>query len=127
MNRKNNNPSKSRIGQLQEEFKMSDSEIDEIHLFISLLEKDMTILEASEKLIESKSLNDRQKVAFSHILGIFRAEGKSLNWNSLISLSSNSSIQFSISSLLICILYINLCENWKSMSTLLHSFRIVSV
>lgn len=78
MNRKNNNPSKSRIGQLQEEFKMSDSEIDEIHLFISLLEKDMTILEASEKLIESKSLNDRQKVAFSHILGIFRAEGNRL-------------------------------------------------
>ena len=61
--------------QIQEEFKMSDFEVDEIYKFISSLKEDMTVLEALEKLIESNNLNVRQKVAFSHVLGIFRVEG----------------------------------------------------
>lgn len=77
-NNNNSNTSKSRMEQIQEEFKMSDSEVDEIYKFVSSLKNDMTILEALEKLTESNSLNDRQKVAFSHILGIFRAEGTTL-------------------------------------------------
>jgi len=75
MNRNNNNISKSRMEQIQEEFKMSDFEVDEIYKFISSLKEDMTVLEALEKLIESNNLNVRQKVAFSHVLGIFRVEG----------------------------------------------------
>ena len=80
MNRDNNNISKSRMEQIQEEFKMSDSEVDEIYQFMSTLKKDTTFLDTLEKLIESKNLNIRQKVAFSHVLGIFRVEGIKFAW-----------------------------------------------
>lgn len=69
------NTSKSRMQQIQEEFKMSDSEVDEIYEFMSTLKSETTILDALEKLIEYDNLNTRQKVAFSHLLGIFRSEG----------------------------------------------------
>ncbi len=80
MNINNNNASKSRMEQIQEEFKMTDSEVNEIFKFISSLKEDMTVLEAMEELIESDNLNVRQKVAFSHVLGIFRSEGDTFIW-----------------------------------------------
>jgi len=74
-----NNTSKSRMQQIQEEFKMSDLEITEIYTFISTLKNETTILDALEKLVEYDNLNIRQKVAFSHLLGIFRIEGAQLS------------------------------------------------
>jgi hypothetical protein len=68
------NEFQNRIGQLQEEFGMSDSEIDEIGKFISSLSKDSDMQHVLEEIIKYENFNIRQKVAFAHILGIFRAD-----------------------------------------------------
>ncbi len=65
---------KSRMEQLQEEFHMSKSEVDGLAKFISSQPSRIGILEVIERMIKSDDLNIRQKVAFAHIMGIFRAE-----------------------------------------------------
>lgn len=64
---------KSRMQQLQEEFHMSDSEVDGLTKFISSA-KNNAMLDILEEMIHCKTLNIRQKVAFAHALGIFRIE-----------------------------------------------------
>ena len=58
---------------LQEEFHMSNSEVDGLTKFIeSSMNND--VLGLLEEMMEYKNLNIRQKVAFAHMLGIFRIE-----------------------------------------------------
>lgn len=58
---------------LQEEFHMSNAEIEGLIKFIeSSMNND--VLGLLEEMIEYKNLNIRQKVAFAHTLGIFRIE-----------------------------------------------------
>ena len=76
-----NYSNKSRIDQIQEEFGMSDSEMDDISKFTSSLSNDIKLPDVLEELIKYESLNIRQKVAFAHMLGIFRAEGNRSPFN----------------------------------------------
>lgn len=64
---------KSRMQQLQEEFHMSDLEVEGITEFVTSL-KDNNILGVMEEMIKCETLNTRQKAAFAHALGIFRTE-----------------------------------------------------
>ena len=64
---------KSIMQQLQEEFNMSDSEVEGLTKFISST-RNGSMLEILEEMIHCKTLNIRQKVAFAHALGIFRME-----------------------------------------------------
>jgi hypothetical protein len=64
---------KNRMQQLQEEFHMSNSEVDGLTKFISSA-KNNAMLDILEEMIHCKTLNIRQKVAFAHALGIFRSE-----------------------------------------------------
>jgi hypothetical protein len=64
---------KNIMQQLQEEFNMSDSEVEGLTKFINSTQND-AMLETLEEMIHCKTLNIRQKVAFAHLLGIFRME-----------------------------------------------------
>lgn len=64
---------RSRMQQLQEEFNMSDSEVEGLTKFITSTQNGK-ILDILEEMIHCKTLNIRQKVAFAHALGIFRME-----------------------------------------------------
>ncbi len=70
----NDNNGKSRISQIQKEFNMSDLEMDGISKFTSSLPNDISVPDVLEELIKYEDLNMRQKVAFAHMLGIFRVE-----------------------------------------------------
>lgn len=64
----------TRMDIMQEEFSMSDLEVSGILEFMHTLPKDMCPKDVLEEMIKSENLNIRQKVAFSHSLGILRAE-----------------------------------------------------
>jgi len=81
INENENEAFQSRIDKLQEEFGMSDIEIDEIRNFISTLPRYIYMSEIIEELVRCDDLDVRQKVIFAHTLGIFRTE-KSLVGNS---------------------------------------------
>ena len=64
----------SRIKLIQKEFSMSDEEVEGINEFIRAIPSDTGMEGVLEELIISDNLNIRQKVAFSHAIGIFRTE-----------------------------------------------------
>jgi hypothetical protein len=64
----------SRIRLIQKEFNMSNAEVEGINEFIRTIQSDTGMEDVLEALITSDSLNVRQKVAFSHAIGIFRTE-----------------------------------------------------
>ncbi len=72
--RKDERYEKTRMEQLQEEFRLSDSEVDGLMTFISSSKDETGMLEVLEDMIRCTYLNTRQKVALAHILGIFRTE-----------------------------------------------------
>ena len=67
--------SQSRMELIQEEFGLSDLEVGEINKFILSTKKNTGILDVLKKLIKCEDLNVRQKVAFAHVMWIFRTEG----------------------------------------------------
>lgn len=74
-NNYNDGKSLDKIDQLQKEFDLSDLEMEDINKFIQSLPIDDNLNFVLEELVKTDSLNVRQKVAFAHALGIFRAEG----------------------------------------------------
>lgn len=70
----NSNKFQDLISQIREEFGLSDLEIDQLIKFILSLPNDNNVPDVLEELIKCEYLTSRQKVAFSHMLGIFRTE-----------------------------------------------------
>ena len=64
----------SRIRLIQKEFSMSNDEVEGINEFIRATPSNTGMEDVLENLITSENLNIRQKVAFSHAIGIFRTE-----------------------------------------------------
>lgn len=73
-----------RIGLTQEEFNISDSEVNGIFEFIHTLPRDICPKDMLEEIIKSENLNIRQKVAFSHTLGVLKAEEHIVDTNNRI-------------------------------------------
>ena len=64
----------SRLTIIKEEFGLSDLEVEGITAFIKTIPRDTEMKDVLEELIKCENLNIRQKVVFSHAIGIFRSE-----------------------------------------------------
>jgi len=77
----------SRIRLIQEEFSMSNEEVEGINEFIRETPSNTGMEGVLENLITSENLNTRQKVAFSHAIGIFRTEEAMNSGNRIVTIN----------------------------------------